>query len=175
MSKGTKIKRSRASRIAAALIDSLPAGLVTVVGGSIRRGRQLVGDVDLAIGYKSARAAQRLNDLLGERFGYLRTKPDRARRFFDFRGVRINIWDVPVKQLGPAVLFVTGSGQFNMAMRVVAKRQGLLLNQYGLFHRKDRMPALSELANEEALFDRLGLTYVEPADRDESWFAEWNQ
>ncbi len=64
-----------------------------------------------------------------------------------------------------ALLYATGSGQFNVRMRAVAKKKGYLLNQRGLY-KKDgtklvRIPADSE----REIFEALGMTYREPAAR----------
>lgn len=60
--------------------------------------------------------------------------------------------------------YLVGSGKFNLYMRASAKRQGLVLNQYGLYHRDSHMPI--EIDNEPALFARLGMTWTEYKDRN---------
>lgn len=58
-----------------------------------------------------------------------------------------------------ALLFATGSGLFNVRMRAAAKRQGMILNQRGLFPSKP-------LKTEEDIFAALGMRYVPPAERN---------
>ena len=60
------------------------------------------------------------------------------------------------------LLFATGSGKYNMIMREVAKRKGMLLNQYGLYRDNEK---ISGIKSEKDIFKVLGMTYREPKDR----------
>jgi DNA polymerase/3'-5' exonuclease PolX len=66
---------------------------------------------------------------------------------------------------GAAMLFMTGSGDFNKQMRVFAKVTGFKLSQYGLADRENGKVIASE--TEAAIFDALGVEYIAPADRSE--------
>ena len=61
----------------------------------------------------------------------------------------------------PAILYLTGSGLFNIRMRAAAKRAGYTLNQNGLF----KAGKITNLKTERDYFDILKLKYVEPAKR----------
>lgn len=62
-----------------------------------------------------------------------------------------------------ALLYFTGSKTTNEKMRFQAKKQGYLLNQYGLFdlENKERFDAKSE----KDIFKKLGMDYLEPEYR----------
>lgn len=59
------------------------------------------------------------------------------------------------------LLFATGSGDFNVRMRSIAKRKGYLLNQRGLFRDGERISVKSE----KQLFEMLNIPYLEPEHR----------
>jgi DNA polymerase/3'-5' exonuclease PolX len=61
------------------------------------------------------------------------------------------------------LLFATGSGDFNVRMRSVAKSRGLLLNQHGLFDRSTGKKI--EIKNEEEIFEYLKIEYKTPEQR----------
>jgi DNA polymerase/3'-5' exonuclease PolX len=61
-----------------------------------------------------------------------------------------------------AYLYATGSGNFNKIMRHHAKRQGYLLNQYGLY--KDNKQ-VADIHKEADIFKVLHIKYLEPKDR----------
>lgn len=63
----------------------------------------------------------------------------------------------------PTLLYATGSGQFNLRMRAVAKKRGLLLNQNGVYHR-DSME-LIPTKTEEDIFKVVGVNYLPPEKR----------
>lgn len=60
-----------------------------------------------------------------------------------------------------ALLFVTGSGKFNVRMRRQAKLRGYKLNQYGLFRNGKQV----DIKNERELFALLGMRYRKPVER----------
>lgn len=62
-----------------------------------------------------------------------------------------------------AKLFATGSGNFNIRMRALAKRNGFLLNNHGLFNKKTDEKI--KINSEEDIFKILGMTYKKPEER----------
>ena len=168
MSKGKKISRERAKVINAALLQEFNIkGLEFITGGSIRRKKPLVGDIDIAVKCSSEYTRKRFNTRLGELFGFCSTKPERAKRFGAYQGVQINFFDVLRDQIGAALLFCTGSGGFNMRMRCQAKRRGLLLNQYGLWNRKYRDEEICDASQEENIFKALKIDFISPPNRED--------
>ena len=117
MSKGNRIPREKAEAIATQLIDKLTErGLRYIIGGSIRREKETVGDIDIVVRCSSRARQDRFNDMLGGLFGYCSTKPERAKRFGEYQGIQINFFDVLPSEIGSALLFCTGSGKFNIIM-----------------------------------------------------------
>lgn len=63
-------------------------------------------------------------------------------------------------------LYATGSKDWNIYMRSVAKKNGYLLNQKGLFDSKgNKIKCISE----KCIFDKLGIKYIAPQFRDNPW------
>lgn len=77
--------------------------------------------------------------------------------------IRLDIEFVPSIEWGSALLYFTGSKTFNQNTRSVAKSQGYLLNQHGLFKRDtgERIPAYTE----EEILNFIGLPYTPPEQR----------
>lgn len=74
---------------------------------------------------------------------------------------RLDIEFIPPEEYVPALIYFTGSKYFNLHMRETAKKQGLLLNQHGLY----KGGKLLVFKNEKELFDKLGMEYVPPEKR----------
>lgn len=74
---------------------------------------------------------------------------------------RIDIRLVPYESYYPALLYMTGSGNFNAKMREVAKQLDYKLNEYGLFKEGKMIPINSE----KDIFDVLGMEWVNPENR----------
>ncbi len=75
----------------------------------------------------------------------------------------IDIIFVPMESLPTAISYFVGSKIFNMKMRETAKRKGYKLNEYGLY---DEYGEQIKLKSERELFDKLGIEYLEPEERD---------
>lgn len=150
--------------------------------GSLRRGKETIGDVDLlvAVDPEQPDHAKAVSDAfvtlepVGEVLAKGPTKT--SVRTADHVGIRIQV-DLRVVQpdhFGAALMYFTGSKQHNVAMRQRAINQGLRLNEYGL-HRDDQ-PIAS--ATEQEVFKALGLDWVPPElreDRGELVLAQKHQ
>ena len=76
---------------------------------------------------------------------------------------RIDIRYVPREEYSSAILYFTGSDELNKEMRLIAKRQGYTLNEYGLYN----MNGVAErLDTEESIFTKLGMRYLPPTERN---------
>ena len=80
---------------------------------------------------------------------------------------RIDIRYIPRSSLGAALLYFTGSGDFNMNMRGYAVKKGYTINEYGIYKlKKDKTKGMKlKTRTEKDIFDVLDLEYVEPKDR----------
>lgn len=76
---------------------------------------------------------------------------------------KVDFFIVPRSEWVPAVVYATGSQQFNIRMRSVAKRKGWKLNQRGLY---DENGNLVPVSTEQELFDILNITYKTPQERE---------
>lgn len=80
--------------------------------------------------------------------------------------IRIDIRLVPFNSFPSALLYFTGSGDYNLGMRRFAKILGYTLNEYGLYYGKNKTSI--KVTSEKDIFNTLGLEYIEPKYR-EKW------
>jgi len=80
---------------------------------------------------------------------------------------RIDIRFIPKDCLGSALLYFTGSGDFNKNMRSYALKMGYTINEYGIHITKGKRRLNTK--TEEDIFKVLGVEYVEPCDRKASY------
>ena len=80
---------------------------------------------------------------------------------------RIDIRLIPKKSLAPAMLYFTGSGDFNVNMRTYALTKGYTINEYGIYKVKPngKKGFRIKTDTEEDIFNVLKLDYVEPQNR----------
>ena len=60
-----------------------------------------------------------------------------------------------------ALVYFTGSKEFNINMRQKAKKMGYILNRYGLYKNNKKIPINSE----KELFEKLKIKFILPKDR----------
>lgn len=75
---------------------------------------------------------------------------------------RIDIKFVPYESYASALLYFTGSKDFNRKMRGIAITQNYKLNEYGLYYNKNGNLIKIKTNVEKDIFDELGMEYVEP-------------
>ena len=64
-----------------------------------------------------------------------------------------------------AIMYFTGSSEFNQRMRSEVLEKGLSLNEYSLKDAKTKQPVKHIFHTEKDIFDYLQYEYVEPWDR----------
>jgi DNA polymerase (family 10) len=153
------------------MADELTAVLRAVDGveavtpaGSLRRGRETVGDLDLLVtGPNATRALDtfvkypRVEEVLGHGENKASAKVGRE-------GLQVDVRALPPESFGAAMQYFTGSKDHNVAIRTRAVRMGFKLSEYGLFRSSD--DSLVAAATEESIYQALGLPWIPPELRE---------
>ena len=165
-----------ADEIALKLIDHIRPfkGVEKITpAGSLRRGRETVGDLDILITgtaceNPSERAA--LADHVLKFPGILETllKGDNKVTFRLRNGMQVDVRLLPRDSFGAAMQYFTGSKTHNVTLRQRAIRMGYTLNEYGLAQLKDDGSAGKIVASktEEDIYKKLKLAYIPPEMRE---------
>jgi DNA polymerase (family 10) len=165
-SKGRRMLLGEAYPVAMAYVEYLrsqgSADMVTV-GGSLRRGKETVGDIDILVGDDNPK------DVMDAFVGYQLVKevlmrgPTKSSVVLS-NGLQVDIRVVDTKSWGAALIYFTGSKDHNVQIRGIGVQMGLKLNEYGLFERDSgKMVAGS---TEEEVYKALGLRWVPPELRE---------
>jgi DNA polymerase (family 10) len=134
--------------------------------GSLRRGKETVGDLDLLVAGPGAAAAldrfvghPRVHEVLGH-------GANKASARFGLEGIQVDVRAVPEESYGAAMQYFTGSKDHNIHLRQRAQSMGLTLNEYGL----SRLDGSAVVASrgEEEIYAALGLTWIPPELRENS-------
>ena len=151
------------SRELKALLEALDGVEQVEVGGSLRRGRETVKDVDLLVAsndpapvMQTVRDYEQVDEIIGS--GETKTSV----RLKD--GLQVDVRVVAPESYACALAYFTGSKAFNVALRGLALDQGYSLNEYYLRPLDGSEPPA--LQSETELFAKLGLSYVEPELRE---------
>lgn len=84
-----------------------------------------------------------------------------GRRLLSYKkeGIDIQIWFANNTNIGSMLLFATGNSGYNIGLRNIASRKGLLLNRYGLWDNKGKLLASK---TEEDIYFALGKSFKSP-------------
>lgn len=132
--------------------------------GSLRRGRETVGDLDLLVTGPNAAAAldrfaswPRVNEILGR-------GPNKASGKVGRDDMQIDVRALPRDSFGSAMQYFTGSKEHNVALRTRAIRMGFKLSEYSLARAEDESKVAGD--TEEGVYAALGLAWIPPELRE---------
>lgn len=137
-----------------------------ILAGSYRRGKELLGDVDIIV--RDGDEYNRLKEDLKKKYSPVKNlvngdKKESLKVNIKGKNVQVDILKVYKKEeFIPSLLYFTGSKNFNITMRKIAKDKGFLLNQYGLFKGDKRV----DIKSEKDIFKMLDMKYLSPEKRE---------
>jgi DNA polymerase (family 10) len=132
------------------------------IGGSYRRGKDTVGDLDfLVIADDAAKVMERFVSY--DEVAQVLAKGDTKSSVVLRSGIQCDLRVVPPESYGAALQYFTGSKAHNIATRAIAQKRNLKLNEYGLFKGDQQLAGRTE----EDLYDALGLPWVPPELRED--------
>lgn len=136
------------------------------IAGSVRRGRETIGDIDILVACRPAdrRKVVQAFVLLPDRKIQLSKGDTRASIIIGDQQRQVDLRVVHESEWGSALLYLTGSKEHNIALRTIARERGLKINEYGLFRLKDDQRLAGH--TEEEMYHHLGLQYIPPELRE---------
>ncbi|MBV9405805.1 MAG: DNA polymerase/3'-5' exonuclease PolX [Acidobacteriaceae bacterium] len=154
-------------RIADELIaefTALPGIEKVEAAGSLRRGRETIGDLDLLV--TGPAATETLNRIVThpKTQEVLGQGPNKASVTFGLERLQVDVRALPHESFGAALQYFTGSKEHNVVLRTNAIKQGLTLNEYGLFTLENNQRVAGE--SEEEVYQRLGYVWIPPELRE---------
>jgi DNA polymerase (family X) len=138
--------------------------------GSLRRGRETVGDLDLLLTLSEGHTSQKKIDAIAEhilKFPRIEQTLAHGENKVSFtlqNGLQVDVRLLEKECFGAALLYFTGSKEHNVALRGRANDMGLTLNEYALATLKGEKPVAGR--TEEEIYARLKMQYVPPELRE---------
>ncbi|HEY1767152.1 MAG TPA: DNA polymerase/3'-5' exonuclease PolX [Terracidiphilus sp.] len=156
-----------ARRISAYLLNFPGIDRVTAAG-SLRRGRETAGDLDLL-----ATGAGCAPEQTAEAVEYVAAYPgiqdmiakgENKVSFHVERGLQVDVRLLPTSSYGAALQYFTGSKAHNVSLRQRALKMGYTLNEWALARLEDGAPVAA--ATEEEIYSALGMDWMPPEMRE---------
>ena len=130
------------------------------LAGSLRRKQETIGDIDILAITNNPKKVMDYFTALPE---VLRIwgKGETKSSVRLSQGIDCDLRVVPKESYGAALMYFTGSKDYNIRIRKVAISKGLKLNEYGLFKGKKRIAGRTE----REIYKKLGMSFVPPEKR----------
>ena len=166
-------------------VKEIDSNLNLIIAGSYRRGAVSSGDIDILLSHNNIKTAEDLKN----NENYMNTFLEKIKNMIvgnlslgdtKFMGVikftpinkarRIDIRYLPMESYYTALLYFTGSGNFNILMRNQAIDKGYKLSEYHLYKVTKEDGKVIEkpvkVNSEKQIFDIIKMEYLEPEDRE---------
>jgi DNA polymerase (family 10) len=147
-----------------AFVRSHPSTVRAEVGGSLRRKKETIGDLDIVA---ASTDQQALADAFAEAPFADEVLAHGPKKVFILRdGVEIDLRIVEPEAFGSLLHHFTGGQAHNIALRERAVKMGINISEYGLA--EEGTGNYVPVATEEELYGRLGLPYIPPELREDT-------
>lgn len=146
-----------------------------ILVGSYRRNKPVVRDIDILFMHKTKNDIEEYLEYLKKTFsnkiwiyanGEMKIsmiiQPNKNNASLKYKA---DIFITNTDNYYSMLLYSTGSKEHNIKMRSVARRNGYLLNQDGIFDLKTKIKVNKSGDNEKKLFEILGMNFVHPTQR----------
>lgn len=137
------------------------------IAGSARRKKETIGDVDLLVVSKKSKEIMDVFVSMPEVLAVSAHGPTKSS--IKVRpGINVDLRVVPKESYGAALNYFTGSKAHNVALRSIAVKKNMKLNEYGLYSLAGGKEKMIAGAVEKDIYNKLGLDYIEPELREDA-------
>ncbi len=131
------------------------------IAGSIRRRKETIGDIDILVVTKENKKVMDFFTGLENVDKVILKGPSKSTVRLS-ENIESDLRVINEESFGSALLYFTGSKETNIELRKLAIKQGLKLNEYGLFKGNEQIAGKTE----PEIFQKLGMDYIEPELRE---------
>jgi len=146
-------------------VKAFPGVARAALGGSLRRFRETVADVDLIASADPADTQKVMDAFAGH--GLVREVLNRGDSKCSVRlfrsDLQVDLRVVPDEDFATALHHFTGSKAHHIRLRGLAQDRGLKISEWGVHRGDEKLP----VPTEEALYELLGMQYVPPELRED--------
>ena len=137
--------------------------------GSLRRGRETVGDLDILVTGQACASEEGRQKAIAYVAQYpplidVIASGDNKISFHLRSGMQVDVRLLPPDSFGAAMQYFTGSKAHNVALRQRALKMGYTLNEYSLATLEGEKPVAGK--TEEEIYGKLNLDYIPPELRE---------
>jgi DNA polymerase (family 10) len=152
-----------------AYIEKFPGVDKITPAGSLRRGRDTVGDLDILVTGEACKTEAGRQEAIAYVAKYpplmdVIASGDNKISFHVRNGMQVDVRLLPPVSFGAAMQYFTGSKAHNVSLRQRALKMGYTLNEYSLVTLEGERPVAGK--TEEEIYAKLNLDYIPPEMRE---------
>jgi DNA polymerase (family 10) len=152
-----------------AYVEKFPGIDKITPAGSLRRGRDTVGDLDILVTGQACTTEAGRQDAIAYVAKYpplmdVIASGDNKISFHLRGGLQVDVRLLPPESFGAAMQYFTGSKAHNVSLRQRALKMGYTLNEYSLASLEGEKPVAGK--TEEEIYAKLKLDYIPPEMRE---------
>lgn len=166
--------RNRSSRFLLGEVLPIIQGILTYMGdckavrrvevaGSARRRKETVGDLDVLVSSVEPNEVTKYFVSMPPIVRILGQGPTKSTVVLR-NMLQVDLRVIPPDSYGAALQYFTGSKEHNVKLRTIGVKQGLKLNEYGLFNRETEELIAAE--SEETIYEKMGMKWMSPEIRE---------
>ncbi|MGI8419374.1 MAG: PHP domain-containing protein [Candidatus Levyibacteriota bacterium] len=168
--KSTRMALPYANELAENMLEYIRSGDAVIQAstlGSLRRRRETIGDIDIAVASKDPQK------VLDHFTAYphkerIIERGDRTSSILVSSGKQIDLMVTPPGGFGALLQHFTGSKAHNVHLREYALSKGLSVSDYGIKKKGDESNNYKEYDTEESFYKALGMQWVPPEMREDT-------
>ncbi len=145
-------------------LSKLPEVKGISTSGSIRRRKETIGDIDILT--TSSNSKKVMNTFINlPQVERVLVSGETKSSIITFDGIHVDLRVIKPESYGSALAYFTGSKAHNIRIREIAMKNGLKINEYGVFNEKNNKKIAGE--NEEEIYQILALPFIVPELRED--------
>ncbi len=148
-------------------LKDLPGVEKITPAGSLRRGRETVGDLDMLVTGKFTDAERNVVIDVILKFPGIQDVLVKGENKVSFKlrsGLQVDVRLLPPDSFGAALQYFTGSKSHSVSLRQRALKMGYTLSEYGLARVEDETRVAGK--TEKEIYEKLGLQFIPPELRE---------
>jgi DNA polymerase (family 10) len=171
-----------------AFLKSLPHVIDAQFCGSLRRGKETIGDIDITVAAHDQHAAAIAEAVTKHPFTAQVIQTGQSKTSIRTgNGIQIDVRVVPPESWGAAIQYFTGSQAHNVRVREIAVKKGLKVNEWGVYRvensklkTQNAKPAKPDDDGERiagdteaSVYEAVGMCWIPPEMREDRGEIEW--
>jgi len=129
--------------------------------GSLRRSKESIRDIDILVSSGNPQGIMEIFTTLPDVKSVIAKGPAKS-SILTKDNIQVDVKIVDESSYGAALMYFTGSKEHNIKLRQLAIKNGLKLNEYGIFKGEKRIAGKTE----KEMYEAIGLLYIEPELRE---------